>query len=188
MTVDEIFSPTSSGNAYSIQDVLAAIGSQYQPRQTGSIDEILSQMSLGYEPIQAKVMQTGAGQYITGQPVSEAYTPSEFDFDALKMEYESAADKAQRVYNETYAAQIAAGKSEQEAQAQAQKEYQRAAMVGSMAGAAIGRAYGGPIGGVIGAQLGAAAAPIIQPVTNLVSDIGGGVRNVTGGIAEALGF
>lgn len=184
MTVDEIFAPSNAGNAYSIQDVLAAIGSQYQPRQTGSIDEILSQMSLGYEPIQAKVMPTGAGQYITGQPISEAYTPSEFDFDALKMEYESAADKAQRVYNETYASQIAAGKSQAEAQAQAQKEYQRAAMVGSMAGAAIGRAYGGPIGGMIGARLGAEAAPIIEPVTNLASNVVGGAKNFVNSLLD----
>lgn len=188
MTVDEIFSPTSSGNAYSIQDVLSAIGSQYQPQKTGSIDEILSQMSLGYQPINAKVMPTGAGQYITGQPVSEAYTPSTFDFDALKMEYESAADKAQRVYNETYAEQIAAGKSQAEAQAQAQKEYQRAAMVGSMAGAYIGNTFGGPIGGMVGSRIGAQLAPVIQPVTNIVSNVGSGVRSVTGGIAEAFGL
>ncbi len=176
MTVDEIFAPSNAGNAYSIQDVLAAIGSQYQPRQTGSIDEILSQMSLGYEPIQAKVMPTGAGQYITGQPVSEAYTPSEFDFDALKMEYESAADKAQRVYNETYAAQIAAGKS----QAEAQKDAQRASQIGSMAGAYIGNSLMPGVGGFIGSAIGSAAGPIIQPVTNVVSDIGSSIGDIFG--------
>lgn len=184
MTVDEIFAPTSSGNAYSIQDVLSAIGSQYQPRQTGSIDEILSQMNLGYQPIQAKVMPTGAGQYITGQPVSEAYTPSTFDFDALKMEYESAADKAQRVYNDTYAAQIAAGKSQAEAQAQAQKEYQKAAMAGSIAGAYIGNALMPGVGGFIGSAIGAKAAPIIEPVTNLASDIVGGAKSFVNSVLD----
>lgn len=154
MTVDEIFAPSNAGNAYSIQDVLAAIGSQYQPRQTGSIDEILSQMSLGYEPIQAKVMPTGAGQYITGQPVSEAYTPSEFDFDALKMEYESAADKAQRTYNETYASEIAAGKSEYEAQKKAAEDAKFWGTAGAIAGSFLPIPGGSVIGSLVGSKLG----------------------------------
>lgn len=180
MTVDEIFAPTSSGNAYSIQDVLNAIGSQYQPQKTGSIDEILSQMSLGYQPIQTKVMPTGAGQYITGQPISAEYTPSTFDFDALKMEYESAADKAQRVYNETYAAQIAAGKSEAEARAEAAKDEARARQVGSMAGAYIGNAFGGPIGGFVGSKVGAEVGEFFEPVITPIADLGSSIGDIFG--------
>ena len=169
MTVDEIFAPKSSGNAYSIQDVLSAIGSQYQPQKAGSIDEILSQMSLGYQPIQTKVMPTGAGQYITGQPISEAYTPSTFDFDALKMEYESAADKAQRVYNETYAAEIAAGKSKAEAQKKAAEDAKFWGTAGAIAGSFLPIPGGSVIGSLVGSKLGGT----LDDVTSGIADIFG---------------
>jgi hypothetical protein len=182
-TIDQLFSAGSNAQPYSIDQVLAGIQGQYtarpqyQPSMT--IDDILA--GLVQVPQQATPYATGAQRFVSDvAPSAEYFKPAEFDAQKYKMDYESAQDKADRIYGETYASQIAAGKSQAEAQREALKESQRAAQVGSMIGATIGRAYGGPVGAVLGSMLGSAAAPIIEPVTSIVSDIGSSIGDVFG--------
>jgi len=162
MTIDEIFAPASSGKAYSIQDVLSAVGGQYQPSQMAapqrsqSIDEILASLS-GQTPAFASPTPVGAAQYITGNtqglmPETQfSYTPAAFDKEALTAKYQ-----ANQV---AYANELMArGYSQQ----QAMEEAGLGQTAGSMAGAYFGNSIGGPIGGMIGSTLGGAVGSFVD--------------------------
>jgi hypothetical protein len=147
MTVDEIFAPASSGKAYSIQDVLSAVGGQYQPSQMAapqrsqSIDEILASLS-GQTPASAAPFKSGAAQYLgdTQLTPSTPYTPAPFDLTEYQLKYANQ--------------MIAQGKDPR----QAIEEAGLGEKIGSMAGAYYGNTlvpvFGGMIGGAIGGTLG----------------------------------
>lgn len=147
MTVDEIFAPSSSGKAYSIQDVLSAVGGQYQPSQmaapqrTQSIDEILAGLS-GQVPASAAPFKSGASQYLGDTQIAPAtpYTPAPFDLTEYQLKYANQ--------------MIAQGKDPR----QAIEEAGLGEKIGSMAGAYYGNTlipvFGGAIGGAIGGTLG----------------------------------
>ena len=161
MTIDEIFAPSSSGNTYSIQDVLSAVGGQYQPSRTvapqrsQSIDEILASLS-GQIPASASPTPVGAARYITGDtqglmPESQfSYTPAAFDKEALTAKYQ-----ANQV---EYANQLMArGYSQQ----QAMEEAGLGQTAGSMAGAYFGKQFG-PIGSMVGSTLGGTVGSFVD--------------------------
>lgn len=170
-TIDQLLTPTG-GQTYSIQDVLSAIGNQYQakPSYTPSltIDQVLA--GIGGVPAAPSPYETGAKRFVSDvAPSAEYFKPAEFDAEKYRMMYESAADKAQRIYNETYADKIAAGKSEAEAQKEAAENAQFWGTVGSLAGGAFGGRLGAVAGGFVGSELGNA----LDKATEQVSDFFG---------------
>jgi hypothetical protein len=169
-TIDQLLTPTS-GQAYSIDDVLSAIGGQYQSQPTYtpslSIDEILA--NLGSVPASVSPFEYGAKRFVSDVAPSEYFTPAQYDEAKYRMEYESAADKAQRVYNETYADQIAAGKSQQEAQQKAAENAKFWGTAGAIAGSFMPIPGGSVIGGLVGSKLG-----------NTLDDVTSGIADVFG--------
>lgn len=153
MTVDEIFAPSSSGKAYSIQDVLSAIGGQYQPSQTAapqrtqSIDEILAGLS-GQVPASAAPFKSGASQYLGDTQIAPAtpYTPAPFDLTEYQIKYANQL--------------VAQGRSPQEAI----EEAGLGQMAGSMAGSFFGNKVGGPIGAMLGSTLGGAVGSVVDDI------------------------
>lgn len=151
MTVDEIFAPSSSGKAYSIQDVLSAVGGQYQPSQmaapqrTQSIDEILAGLS-GQVPASAKPFKSGAAQYIGDTQIapSAAYTPAPFDLTEYQLKYANQ--------------MIAQGKDPR----QAIEEAGLGAKIGSMTGAYFGNTLIPVVGGMFGSALGGAVGGMLD--------------------------
>ena len=163
MTVDEIFAPSSSGNTYSIQDVLSAVGGQYQPSRTvapqrsQSIDEILASLS-GQIPASASPTPVGAARYITGNtqglmPESKfSYTPAAFDKEALTAKYQ-----ANQV---AYANELMArGYSQQ----QAMEEAGLGQTAGPLVGSYLGQEFG-PIGSFVGNKLGGAVGSVVDDI------------------------
>ena len=138
MTVEEIFAPSSSGKSYSIQDVLSAVGSQYQPQAVPqqSIDEILAGLT------GAPKFKSGAAQYIGDTQIAPAtaYTPAPFDLTEYQLKYANQ--------------MIAQGVPAQ----QAIEEAGLGEKIGTMAGAYYGNTlipgFGGAIGGSIGGTIG----------------------------------
>lgn len=166
MTVEEIFAPSSSGKSYSIQDVLSAVGSQYQPAKfsaispTQSVDDILSGLS-NQIPASAMPMKVGASRFInsngvdTGigaskyiddltQQISNPYQPATFDKLALQFDY------ANRLVERGYSPQRAI------------EEAGLGQIAGSAIGAYYGKQFGGPIGGFIGSTVGGAIGGVVD--------------------------
>lgn len=160
MTIDQIFAPSNSGQAYSIQDVLSAVGGQYQPSQMAapqrsqSIDEVLANLS-GRMPQSAAPFKVGAGQYIQNMELapSPTYTPGEFTPAAM--------------YQNTYAAEIAAGRSEAEARQKAAEMEQKYAIAGSLAGSYFG------LPPMVGSTIGRIVAKPVDKVFNSIADVFG---------------
>ena len=146
MTVDEIFAPSSGGKNYSIQDVLSAVGSQYQPSQastpqrTQSIDEILAGLT------GAPQFKSGAAQYIPNTPIETQtqYTPGNFDLTEYQLKYANQ--------------MIANGVPAQ----QAIEEAGLGSKIGSMAGAYYGNTLIPVVGGMFGSAIGGALGGIFD--------------------------
>lgn len=152
MTVDEIFAPSSSGKAYSIQDVLSAVGGQYQPSQMAapqrsqSIDEILASLS-GQVPASAAPFKSGASQYLGDTQISPAtpYTPAPFDLTEYQIKY------ANQLVERGYSPQ------------QAIEEAGLGETVGSLAGSYFGKEYG-PIGSFLGSKVGGTIGGFVDDI------------------------
>jgi len=153
MTVDEIFAPSSNGKAYSIQDVLSAVGGQYQPSQMAapqrsqSIDEILAGLS-GQVPASAAPFKSGASQYLGDTQIAPAtpYTPAPFDLTEYQIKY------ANQLVERGYSPQ------------QAIEEAGLGEKAGSLAGSYYGNQLAGPLGGYIGGQLGGALGGVVDDI------------------------
>lgn len=151
MTVDEIFAPSSSGKAYSIQDVLSAVGGQYQPSQMAtpqrsqSIDEILASLS-GQVPASAAPFKSGASQYLGDTQIAPAtpYTPAPFDLTEYQLKYANQ--------------MIAQGKDPR----QAIEEAGLGEKIGSMTGAYFGNTLIPVVGGMFGSALGGAVGGMLD--------------------------
>lgn len=147
MTVDEIFAPSSSGKAYSIQDVLSAVGGQYQPSQMAapqrsqSIDEILAGLS-GQVPASAAPFKSGASQYLGDTQIAPAtpYTPAPFDLTEYQLKYANQ--------------MIAQGKDPRQAIEEAGLGEKIGSMAGSYYGNTLIPVFGGMVGGAIGGTIG----------------------------------
>ena len=152
MTIDEIFAPSSSGKAYSIQDVLSAVGGQYQPSQmaapqrTQSIDEILAGLS-GQVPASAAPFKSGASQYLGDTQIAPAtpYTPAPFDLTEYQIKY------ANQLVERGYSPQ------------QAIEEAGLGETVGSLAGSYFGKEYG-PIGSFLGSKVGGTIGGFVDDI------------------------
>lgn len=186
-TIDQLFSAGANAQPYSIDQILAGIQGQYtarpqyQPSMT--IDDILA--GLAQVPQQATPYETGAQRFVSDvAPSAEYFVPAEFDAQKYKMDYESASDKAQRIYNETYADQIAQGKSEYEAQKKAAENAQFWGTAGGIAGSFLPIPGGTIIGSLIGSKLGNQLDSITKGAGDIV---GGAVKGagdiVSGGIS-----
>lgn len=195
--------------SYSIDDFFSSINrnvqpTAYQPSTGGmtyeqlmqgvnekapmSIDDILSgiQSQFGNQSQYAATpYETGAQRFVSDvAPSAEYFVPAEFDAQKYKMDYESASDKAQRIYNETYADQIAQGKSEYEAQKKAAENAQFWGTAGGIAGSFLPIPGGTIIGSLIGSKLGNQLDSITKGAGDIV---GGAVKGagdiVSGGIS-----
>lgn len=151
MTVEEIFAPSSSGKSYSIQDVISAVGGQYQPSQAApqrnqSIDEILSGLT-GNLPASTP-FKSGAAQYIGDTQIAPApaYTPAPFDLTEYQLKYANQ--------------MIANGVPAQ----QAIEEAGLGEKIGSMAGAYYGNTLIPVFGGMIGGQIGGTLGGIVDDI------------------------
>lgn len=138
MTVEEIFAPSSSGKSYSIQDVLSAVGSQYQPQAVPqqSIDEILAGLT------GAPKFKSGAAQYIGDTQIAPAtaYTPGDFDLTEYQLKYANQ--------------MIANGVPAQQAIEEAGLGEKIGTMAGTYYGNTLIPVFGGAIGGAIGGTIG----------------------------------
>lgn len=162
MTIDQIFAPSSNGQAYSIQDVLAAVGNQYQPqaaRGNQSIDDVLRGLTSGYNPVQTPMMPYGVAQYGAIPSESAMYMPSAFDKEALTAKY----DAAKNAYQEA----LAAGKSEAEARQKEAEMKSKYAIAGSLAGSYFG------LPPMVGSLIGQAVAEPVDDVFNSIADVFG---------------
>lgn len=179
LSYEQLAARTQAKEPISIDDILSGIQSQYYSRPTASqaktIDDVLSKLT--YSPTAVAPMSYGARQFIGEVAPTQAFTPAAFDAQKFKMDYESATDKAQRIYNETYASEIAAGRSKAEAQKKAQETAQKWSTIGGLAGMAAGI----PGGGFLGSTIGTFAAPVLEGVSDAV---GGFVQDV----GDFLGF
>ena len=170
-TLDQLFSAGANSQPYTIDQILAGVQGQYTSRpqyqSNMTIDDILA--GLAKVPQQATPYETGAQRFV-GEvaPSAEYFKPAEFDAEKYRMVYENAADKAQRVYNETYADQIAAGKSQAQAQKEAAENAQFWGTLGSLGGS-----YFGPGGGIIGGMVDSKLAEPLDDLTEGISDIFG---------------
>ncbi len=193
-TIDQLFSAGANAQPYSIDQILAGIQGQYtarpqyQPSMT--IDDILA--GLAQVPQQATPYETGAQRFVSDvAPSAEYFVPAEFDAQKYKMDYESASDKAQRIYNETYADQIAQGKSEYEAQKKAAENAQFWGTAGSLAGLYFGPG-GSIIGGMVGSKLGNQLDSITKGAGDIVGGAVKGAGDIVGGgvsaVADFFGF
>lgn len=173
LSYEQLAARTQAKEPISIDDILSGIQSQYYSRPTASqaktIDDVLSKLT--YSPTVVAPAPYGARQFIGEVAPTQAFTPAAFDAQKFKMDYESPNDKYGRIYNETYASQIAAGKS----QAEAQKKAQEVADKWSTVGAGVGLFFGGPAGAMQGSSIGRMAAPVLEGVSDAV---GGFVQDV----------
>lgn len=145
-TIDQLLAPTSGGQTYSIQDVLSAIGGQYNPetaatpRKGQTVDDVLASLNT-QSPYYVAPSEYGAERFIPENVTpTQTFTPAPFDFTAEQVKYANQL--------------VGMGYSPQRAIEEAGLGQKLGSLAGSVYGNTLLPVFGGMIGGTLGGALG----------------------------------